>query len=70
MFKGLLKNILRFYDMYFNVPGNSSFKVQIWTISSFQNDADMMPKHAVPKMTKSLIFRTTEGFDLFLLVSG
>lgn len=70
MFKGLLKNIFRFYDMHFCVPGKSSFEVQIWTISWFQNDADMMLKHAIAKKTKSLIFRTTEGFELFLLVLG
>ena len=70
MFKGLLKNILRFYDVYFSVPWKSSLKVQIGTISRFQNDADMMPKHAITKKAKPLIFRTTERFELLLLVLG
>ena len=70
MFKGLLTNILRFYDMYFSVLWKSSLKVQIGTISWFQNDADIMPKHAITKKAKPLIFRTTEGFELLLLVLG
>jgi len=44
--------------------------VQIWTISWFHNDADVMPKHTIPKKIKLLIFRTTEGFKIFVLVLG
>jgi len=70
IFKGLLKNILRFDDICFCVPRKSSLMVQIWTISWFHNDADVMPKHTIPKKIKLLIFRTTEGFKIFVLVLG
>lgn len=69
MFKGLLKNILGFYDMCFCVPGKSSFKVHIWIW--FQNDADTMPECAILKKTESLIEQLKDLSFFFLFwVSG